>query len=295
VSGGPAPIRLSYARGLVRTSILIASLLEVQARFFCIFLACGGRVSRQQRADWLHASCARILQRLAFPLRVVGRPPSLGGGHGPAGLLVSNHLSYLDILIYGASCRISFVSKSDVRRWPLFGALASAGNTVFVDRSTGAQSAEATRQIEQRLREGIPVLFFPEGTSSDGNAVLPFRSALFEPAIRAGAAVTAAAIRYYSSEASEAEISYWGTMVFLPHLFRTLCLKDLQTEIRFGTPQDFADRKSAARHAWQEVCALREAVWAEQRQDEVPVEDWRRLRWDAVPGLLDGKAGGRNA
>ena len=92
------------------------------------------------------------------------------------------------------------------------------------------------------------MLLFPEGTSSDGREVLPFRSPLFEPAIRTGTSVTAAAIRYHAADAIESEVTYWGEMVFLPHLFRTLCVRGLAAEIRFDSPSRFSDRK--ARREW---------------------------------------------
>jgi Acyltransferase len=118
---------------------------------------------------------------------------------------------------------------------------------------------QAAGQIEQSLREGVPVLLFPEGTSSDGSAVLPFRAPLFDPAIRAGACITAAAIRYHAEGAAEDEVTYWGDMVFLPHAFRTLCLEGLAAEIAFGSSCRFDNRKIAAQAAWRQVQALREA------------------------------------
>ncbi len=87
------------------------------------------------------------------------------GGSEGRGLTVSNHLTYLDILVYGAARPFLFVAKSEVRRWPLLGTLASLGGTIFVDRGRSLQVAQASRQIEQGLRDGIPVLLFPEGTS----------------------------------------------------------------------------------------------------------------------------------
>ncbi len=119
------------------------------------------------------------------------------------------------------------------------------------------QAAEASRQIEQGLRDGIPVLLFPEGTSSDGSSVLAFRSPLFDPAIRAGACVTAAAIRYYADDAAEKQVTYWGEMVFAPHLFHTMCVRGLAAEISFDSPCRFPDRKTAAREAWRQVQSLR--------------------------------------
>jgi lyso-ornithine lipid O-acyltransferase len=242
------------AYGVVRMGILFVSLLEVLGRFVPIYLVSRGRVPAGRRAAWLHDSCARIARRLALA-------PSVNhaqGGEG-AGLTVSNHLTYLDILVYGAARPFLFVAKSEVRRWPLLGTLATLGGTIFVDRGRSLQVANATREIEQALRDGIPVLLFPEGTSSDGRSVLPFRSPLFDPAIRAGASVTAAAVRYHAVDASEEQVTYWGDMVFLPHLFRTLCVRGLTAEIGFKSPCRFQDRKCAAHEAWRQVHSLRTA------------------------------------
>jgi lyso-ornithine lipid O-acyltransferase len=240
--------------GAVRMAILLTSLLEVLGRFVPIYLVSGGRVPAARRALWLHASCARIARRLALAPSV--NHAQAGDG---AGLTVSNHLTYLDILVYGAVRPFLFVAKSEVRRWPLLGTLASLGGTIFVDRDRGLQVADATLEIEQALRAGISVLLFPEGTSSDGSSVLPFRSPLFDPAIRAGASVTAAAVRYHAADATEDQVTYWGDMVFLPHLFRTLCVRGLTAEIGFDSPCRFPNRKSAAREAWRQVHLLRMA------------------------------------
>ena len=239
--------------GAVRMGILLASLLEVLVRFIPIYLASRGRVPTARRAAWLHASCARIARRLALAPSVTNQ-----AGDG-ASLTVSNHLTYLDILVYGAARPFLFVAKSEVRQWPLLGTLASLGGTIFVDRRRSLQVADASREIEQALRAGIPVLLFPEGTSSDGRAVLPFRSPLFDPAIRAGAPVTAAAVRYQAVDTTEDQVTYWGNMVFLPHLFRTLCVHGLTARIGFESPCRFPERKSAAREAWRQVHLLRRA------------------------------------
>jgi len=240
--------------GAVRMAVLITSLLEVLGRFVPVYLLSRGRVPAARRAAWLHASCTRIARRLALA-------PSVShaqAGDG-AGLTVSNHLTYLDILVYGAARPFLFVAKSEVRGAPLLGTLASLGGTIFVDRGRSLQIADATREIEQALRAGIPVLLFPEGTSSDGSSVLPFRSPLFDPAIRAGVPVTAAAVRYHAADTAEDHVTYWGDMVFLPHLFRTLCVRGLTAEIGFDSPCRFPDRKCAAREAWRQVHLLRTA------------------------------------
>lgn len=248
--------------------VLVVSLLEARLRYLALALRCRGRVPGKLRVAWLHESCSRIRKRLSISLAVTGRPPV-------SGLVVSNHLSYLDVLLYGAVAPCGFVAKSEVRRWPLFGSLATAGGTVFVNRDRGAQSFEAGLQIERRIGEGIPVVLFAEGTSSDGSAVLPFRPPLFEPAIRSSARVTAAAIRYHASRVSEAEISYWGEMTFVSHLFRTLCLRELRVSIYLGEPKSFCNRKDAANEAWKEVSRIRESAaleWPGLQASDIAVD-----------------------
>lgn len=109
---------------------------------------------------------------------------------------------------------------------------------------------------------------FPEATSSDGSHVLPFRSSLFEPAIRTGASITPAAIRYLPSSAVEKRVAYWGSAVLVPHLFQALRLRHLSTEIHFAAPRISAgNRKTEAEAAWREVVALREgSLVCESRQ-----------------------------
>ena len=248
-------------RGAVRLIVLFCSLIEVLGRFALIYLGRFGQISTAQRARWLHASCALIARRLFLVPETFGVPAG-------AGLTVSNHLTYLDILVYGTVRPFVFVAKSEVRRWPLLGTLASLGGTIFVDRGRSLQVANAGQQIEEALRDGLAVLLFPEGTSSDGREVLPFRSPLFEPAIRSGASVTAAAIRYHAVDGVESEVTYWGEMVFLPHLFRTLCVRGLAAEIRFDSPSRFSDRKAAAREAWRKVHGLRAPTVGEETVTE---------------------------
>ena len=116
----------------------------------------------------------RFLSRL-FGIRVtvIGKPVQ-----GRGVLMVSNHTSYLDILALGGIARVSFVAKSEVASWPLFGTFARLQRTVFVERERRSKTGESRDQIRDRLLEGDALVLFPEGTSNDGNRVLPFKSAL---------------------------------------------------------------------------------------------------------------------
>jgi 1-acyl-sn-glycerol-3-phosphate acyltransferase len=125
-----------------------------------------------------HRTLCRII---GLKLRVIGTP------HGqPRTLYVSNHSSWLDILVLGGTLNARFVSKSEVAGWPLIGWIAKLGGTVFVSRSRGRTGGEA-QELRGRLEQGQSLILFPEGTTSDGTRVLPFRSTFFSVAGSASA------------------------------------------------------------------------------------------------------------
>lgn len=221
---------------------------------FCV-VRIKGRPADALRALWLHRSCKMVLRRLGFNLRVCGELPQQG-------LLVSNHLSYLDILLYGATLPCVFVSKQEVRAWPMLGLLAALGGTVFIDRSSAASAAAAGLRIQQLLAGGVVVLIFPEGTSSDGSSVLKFHPSLFEPAVRAMAPVTAAAIGYAAApHAGEKDLCYYGDISFGPHLLQILQLPSIQPAIHFAPPRERCpDRKQTAAQAREQVVTLRTQI-----------------------------------
>jgi 1-acyl-sn-glycerol-3-phosphate acyltransferase len=125
---------------------------------------------------WGFISCNyyKVLRALLrIKVRVAGEPV-----HGRAVLYISNHVSWVDIVVIGSLSPVAFVAKSDVRKWPLVGITAEIQRTVFVDRTRRHQTSDAIGEIVKRLASGTSVVLFAEGTSSDGNRVLPFRSAL---------------------------------------------------------------------------------------------------------------------
>ena len=131
---------------------------------------------RAARAAWLHRATRRHL-------KIFNLKPAVSGPIPARGLIVSNHLSYLDILVLASVAPAAFVSKADVRGWPMFGWLATLGGTVFIERERRTHVGAVNREVERALADGVPVVVFPEGTSSAGANILPFRSSLLEPAI----------------------------------------------------------------------------------------------------------------
>jgi len=237
-----------FARG----ALLLFTTSEALLEFAELATARRRALTRRERAEWLHRWCRVGLQRLGISVEQRGDFPCRG-------LVVSNHLSYLDILALSATAPCLFVAKREVRSWPIYGWMARLSGTVFVDRERAHDAHRAAGEIEAALAEGTPVVLFPEGTSSDGSSVLPFRSPLFEPAIQYRAAVTPAYVSYrLAGEGSVTEdICYWGAMTFAPHLIRLLSLEGITAVLRFGDSiADLPDRKTAARRTHELVLNL---------------------------------------
>ena len=210
-----------------------------------------GRTTPGDRAVWLHHACSRILKALGIRVSVHGAFP-----HG--GLVVANHLSYLDIMILSAVMPCFFVSKAEIVSWPYFGKAARTGATIFLDRRSRASTMAVAREIAERLRLNIPVLLFPEGTSTDGSTVLRFHSSLFEPAVAAQAPITAAAVRYILHDGSrERDLCWFDDALFLPHLWKTLGTSGFSAEVAFGEPNYYPNRRAAAAATHAEVAAMR--------------------------------------
>jgi 1-acyl-sn-glycerol-3-phosphate acyltransferase len=236
-------------RAARRAVALVSVLLLSLVRFWLLRLR--GPLTLERRVLWGQSMGRMLMPALGIRYRCIGEAPRNG-------LLVSNHLSYLDILIYGTVLPCFFVSKAEVGRWPLFGTLARAGGTLFLDRSNRTSALSVTEQVAQRLDGPAPVLFFPEGTSTDGSHVLRFRSRLFDPAVVAGAPVTAAAIRYVIEDGTpERELCWFGDELFLPHLWKALGTAGFSAEVTFGVPKVYTDRRNAADATQAEVAAMR--------------------------------------
>lgn len=165
-----------------------------------------------------------------------------GVSRGPV-LLVANHMSWLDIVVLSACRPTCFVGKSEIARWPFFGALARLQETLFVDRRRRLGAEEDAREIARRLASGHSVTLFAEGTSSDGCEVLPFRSALFAAAREAGAALQPVALAYVARNGERLDaqgrrdVAWWGDKALTPHLIEILALKSLDVRIDFGEPE----------------------------------------------------------
>ena len=179
------------------------------------------------------------------------------------GAIVANHSSWLDIFILNASDRVYFVSKSEVAGWPGIGFLARATGTLFIARDRRAAKIQTT-QFEERLLAGQRLLFFPEGTSTDGLRVLPFKSTLFAaffaPQLRDAMSVQPVSVAYHAPDGRDLRTyGWWGDMSFGSHLLSTLALpRQGRVTVIYHPPvsvRDIADRKALAKTAERTVRA----------------------------------------
>jgi 1-acyl-sn-glycerol-3-phosphate acyltransferase len=212
-----------------------------------LFLACAlaavgdGLLPRRDRAVWRQKWAGRFRTVLKLRVTVSGRVPRRG-------LIVANHLGYLDILALLAAAPCVFVAKREVKSWFLLGPLAALAGTVFVDRRNARSLSPAAACMKRLLRQGVPLVLFAEGTSSGGGSVLPFRPALLQPACDLAVGVVPARIAY-----DVAAACYWGDMTFLPHLWTLLGGDGIHAGLSFGPPltaggdrKEFAARLHAA-------------------------------------------------
>ena len=211
--------------------------------------------SRAECARWLHESCARGVRTLDIQVLATGEFPSRG-------MIVSNHVSYLDILALSAALPCVFVSKAEVEQWALIGRYARWAGCAFVRRHDKADAARANRSVNDSLSSGVPVVLFPEGTTSDGQSVQRFHSTMLQPAIDSGAMVTPCAIGYALDEGDVGqEVCWWGDMTFLPHAWNLLGKKVIRARIHFGEfVQAAGDRKEFSHELQELVARLHERV-----------------------------------
>jgi 1-acyl-sn-glycerol-3-phosphate acyltransferase len=201
-----------------------------------------------------HAYHRFVARLFGIRIRVLGAPV-------PGALLAANHTGWLDIVIFSAVMPLSFIAKAEVNSWPFFGTLARLQRTVFVAREKRSATGVARDDIQTRLLAGDTLVLFPEGTSGDGNGVLPFKSALLGAAEAeiAGKHITVQPVSTaYTGihgipmgRESRPLFAWYGDMELVPHLWESLKAGPLDVVVEFHPPLslDMMDRKELARAA----------------------------------------------
>ena len=228
--------------------------------------------TREQRSEWLHQFCIRAMRAVGIAMRVEGTFPQHGA-------VISNHTGYLDIMTLAAHRKCVFVAKSELAEVPLLGWMTTMAGTVYVERGRGGSAARAKDQMQSAADAGLPVIFFPEGTTTNGHTLLRFHTGVLTQVLEAGQQVTAAYLWYRLTEDNgpdvtiEDDVCHWGDEVGLfTHIFRLLSLRGIEVNMRVAdkpiafTPGVIHRKQAAeeARAAVMELGGVRDAVTVAQ-------------------------------
>lgn len=230
-------------------SFVVYFFVSLAVFFLCAFMGSGPR----------RRVLARLVRLFALSLtRILGISVCVTGSGklvrplGRGSLCVSNHLSYVDGFVLGSVFPLIYVAKSDLKQWPLIGFMSEIGGTLFVDRQKKARIIEYVGAIAETLKRGTNVLFFPEGTSTNGAVCLPFKSSFFEAAIIARAPILPISLVYKCIDgkvvdAHNRDLIYWyGDMTFAGHFFKLLNCRAIDVEVRVHEPLVLNENASAS-------------------------------------------------
>ncbi len=245
---------MTTARALWRAWRVVIHLLSGLVQIVVLF----PRLQPQQQGLRVQVWASALVQLLGIELRITGPVPVAG----PL-LLVANHISWLDIVVLHAAHHCRFVSKEDVRRWPLVGTLATGAGTLYIQRESRRDALRVVHHMARALTDGDILAVFPEGTTGHGNSLLPFHANLIQSAITARAPVQPVALRYTdgATGAHSQAMSYIGDETLVGSLWRTLCASGVRANVVFGAPQlaEGRDRRTWAGDLRDAIAALRQS------------------------------------
>ena len=221
---------MSQLRAIGKLCLFIPHLVWGIFSIYLIF----PKLTQQQKNRQIEAWAAALLAKLAIQLVVKGVPPATG----PM-LLVSNHISWLDILVMHASKHCRFVSKADVKHWPVLGALATGAGTLYIERESRRDAMRVVHHICEALQNDDIVAVFPEGTTGNGVDLLPFHANLLQAPIVCNLPVQPVALKYLDPDFDQISqvMSYVGDESLLESLWRTLRSKGVTAIVTYGEPQ----------------------------------------------------------
>ena len=209
---------------------LLHGLWHVLAGWYTIYFRFP-QLSPQQREARVQVWAAQLLRIWGIGLEVRGQPVLTG----PA-LMVCNHISWLDILVIHATRHCRFVSKSELREWPLIGTLATGAGTLYIERESRKDALRMVKEMARALMAGDVLAVFPEGTTGDGFDMLPFHANLIQSAIDADAPVQPLALQFVDSKTNEISMAarFVGDDTLVGSIWRTLNAEGLKAVVNFG-------------------------------------------------------------
>ena len=183
------------------------------------------------------------------------------------GLLVSNHMGNLDVIAHAAFCGMRFCPKSDVRSWPLLGWYTELTHPIWIDRRSRVKSKEALQEFCATLEHGVPLIVYPEGTSTDGKQVLPFKTSSFEVAVSGGFPIQPIVTVYRVPEGADSPCWYTDIGI-IPHLWQLVGIPWIECDV-YVLPQISAEgrtRKELAEQTWQAISEAHRQYFGQQAQ-----------------------------
>jgi 1-acyl-sn-glycerol-3-phosphate acyltransferase len=210
----------------------------------------------EQREQAIERWARRTLDLLGIHLVVRGQPVL----EGPV-LMVANHISWLDIMVMDAARPARFVSKADVKHWPLLGPLVVGAGTLFIERESRRDALRTVHVMAERLRAGDVLAVFPEGTTGPGDALLPFHANLLQAAVSAQTPVQALRLSFHDQASGKLSYAptYVGDATLVGSLWRTLMSEPIEARLHYAPPQAVGerDRRALAQDLRAEIDLLR--------------------------------------
>jgi lyso-ornithine lipid O-acyltransferase len=251
----------SVGRAIKLTAIFLFGALELVVK---------RPATREQRAEWLHRFSLRAVRAMGIAMRIEGTFPERG-------VVISNHMGYLDIMVFAAQHRCIFVSKAEMADIPLLGWMTTMAGTVYVEPGRGGSAIRARGGLHAAADAGLPIVIFPEGTTSDGTAVLTFRSGALAMVLEADQSITAAYVSYRLTQDNgpdvtiENDLAFWGDDAKLfHHIFGLLALRGIEVSMKIAespivfTSEEIHRKRAAieARAAVMDLGGVRDAITA---------------------------------
>jgi 1-acyl-sn-glycerol-3-phosphate acyltransferase len=243
---------------VARRLFLLGCLFLFAALHYVFLIKLLGRSkSFKVRANWFHSWAKVFLWIINGNVVVKGKVPT-------GGVVVSNHLSYADIIVLGSIFPMVIVSKSEVASWPVIGPLTQCAGTLFIRRASKADVVRIGNEMAEVVNNGVPLTLFPEGTTSTGETILPFHSSLLAPVEKHGFPVCPAWIHYTVVDGTmEKDICYVGDDTFFPHSLKMMTKPGFEAFVGFGeVAAGITDRKELARELHSRVSQIKDEYFA---------------------------------
>lgn len=220
------------------------------------------QLSQPEREAEVQRWAAGFLRVWRIDLQVHGAPPK----DGPL-MLVANHISWLDILVLHAAGFCRFVAKSDIKGWPVIGHMATQAGTLYIERESRRDALRVVHHMRDALLRGEVVGVFPEGTTSDGQSLLPFHANLIQAAVSAAAPVLPVALEFVDTRSGQISLApiYIGDQTLAGSVWRTLTTPGTRAVVSYGAPQSPQGRE---RREW--AADLRTSVASLRQHTSAP-------------------------